>query len=314
MSEPVWVNFPVSATNVAQFNGAVRCDAFYSNDDQDRHVLVATSSDLWEVFYSYRGIATAELQSLQLAPQDIAGFYSPNDKSRHALTADPRGLITEITFHPVVPALENEYGTVLRMSAFYNTDTHFCHAMLLQPNSFVYDLSWNINKIGPVPFSPFLLGHFAVTLVAGDVAGFYTPDDKTKHAILAGADGTLAELYWSTDFDEKGATGEDITYQVPDLGKTILGKVPGGIDAVAAFYVEGAQYTRRVVAAGPQGVFEFAYDPSIASVRAAKLLVPSSEVLDIGGFYSPDDNVCHAILLLKGDGRTQIVQEVYYPA
>jgi hypothetical protein len=90
--------------------------------------------------------------------------------------------------------------------------------------------------------------------------------------------------------------------------------VPGGVTSVAAFYVPDSAYTRRVVAAGAQGVFEFAYDPAIAGIRAAKLLIPDSEVLDIGGFFSADDNVCHAILLLKGDGVTQIVQEVYYPA
>ncbi len=309
MLELVWVTFAVSVTNVAQFNGAVRCDAFYTNDDQDRHVLVATSSDLWEVFYSYRGIATAHLKSLDNAPNDIAGFYTPNTKSRHALLQDPGGDFFEIVYHPAGPSLEllSLYGDIpLRISSLYNPVTNYWHALLLGQDGTIHNLSWNPKFNFPNyanGASP--LGHFGPAVA--DIGAFFTSDDATKHTIVAGFDGTITEIYWSTNKDEMDQLGDHFS-------QVVLGPIPGGVNAVAAFFIPGGLYTRRVVAAGPQGVFEFAYDPAIAGVRAAKLLVPESEVLDIGGFYSPDDNVCHAILLLKGDGITQIVQEVYYPA
>jgi hypothetical protein len=310
MPELVWVNFPVSATNVAQFNGATRCDAFYTDDDQDRHVLVATSNELYEVFYSYRGIATAVLQPLDAAPNDVAGIYSPNNKSRHAFVQNHNGYFTEMAYHPVVPTMEliSLVGNIpLRLSVLYDNVMHYWHAMLLDQNGGISHACWNQKTNVPNYANwGFEIGNFGPNVVA-DIGAFFSPDGLTKHTIVAGFDGTLTEAYWNSTDAEQG-------FGFDSISLAGLGTVPGGVTSVAAFYVPGGPYTRRVVAAGPQGVFEFAYDPAIAGVRAAKLLVPDSEVLDIGGFYSPDDNVCHATILLKGDGVTQIVQEVYYPA
>jgi len=306
MSEPIWVNFPVSATNIAQFNGAVYCD-----DDKDRHVLIAVGGTVYEVFYSTKGIATALLKTFNNETiYGIAGFYSPNDKSRHAVAA--YGPIYDLIYHPA----QQPDGVIgypipyLRFSAFYNTDTHFSHAIGLGATGIVYDLCWNWKARGNIVYQ-FELGQYQAFFTIKDVASFYAPNDKTKHAILGCSDGQIAELYWSTDYDEK-LSGVLETF-VPDVGQTIVAQIPGSVIAVAAFYIKGNQYSRRVVAATSEGVFEVAYD-KVIGVRAAKLLVPGSAVIDIGGFYSPDDNMCHAILLLKGDGTTQIVQEVYYPA
>lgn len=315
MSEPIWVNFPVSATNIAQFNGAVYCDAFYTDDDKDRHVLIVVGATVYEVYYSAQGIYTALLKTFDDTINGIAGFYSPNDKSRHAVAsygALYAGAIYDLIYHPA-QQLDGviSYGfSSVRISAFNNTDTHFNHAITLEPNSTVSDLCWNWKHYSD-PIYGFDLGSYQAFFAINDVASFYTPDDKNKHAILGCSNGQIAELYWSTDYDEKLASGTDP--RVPDIGQTIVAQIPGSVIAVAAFYIKGNQYSRRVVAATSEGVFEVAYD-RVVGVRAAKLLVPESAVIDIGGFYSPDDNMCHAILLLNGDGTTQIVQEVYYPA
>ncbi|MGA2536073.1 MAG: hypothetical protein ABSF53_08670 [Terracidiphilus sp.] len=310
MSEPVWVDFPVSATNIAQFNGAAYCDAFYTDDDKDRHALIVVDATLYEVYYSAKGIYTALLKTFDDTIYGIAGFYSPNDKSRHAVAA-VYDAIYDLIYHPTQLDGVVLYAVpYLRISAFYNTDTHFSHAITLGATGIVYDLCWNWKTDGNIA-NLFELGQYQAFFTINDVASFYAPDDKTKHAILGCSDGKIAELYWSTDYDEK--LSGVLENFVPDVGQTIVAQIPGSVIAVAAFYIKGNQYSRRVVAATSEGVFEVAYDKAVG-VRAAKLLVPESAVIDIGGFYSPDDNMCHAILLLKGDGTTQIVQEVYYPA
>ncbi|MGA2558042.1 MAG: hypothetical protein ABSF17_00065 [Terracidiphilus sp.] len=318
MSGPVWVNFPVSATNIAQFNGAVYCDAFYTDDDKDRHALITVGRTIYEVFYSAKGIGTALLKTFHDdTTVGIAGFYSPNDKSRHAVSSSQglpgNGAIYDLTYHPAQPN-DGVIGYPIsngRVSAFYNPKSHNNHAIYLQANNTVSEVGWNWKNYSD-PIHEFDLGSYPAFSAINEVAGFYTSDDKAKHAIVGCADGSIVELYWFTDYDDK-LSNLIVDNRVPDIGQTIVAQIPGSVIAVAAFYVKGNQYSRRVVAATDQGVFEVAYDPAIG-VRAAKLLVPDSAVLDIGGFYSPDDNQCHAILLLDGDGTTQIVQEVYYPA
>jgi hypothetical protein len=122
---------------------------------------------------------------------------------------------------------------------------------------------------------------------------------------VAGLDGTLYENYWFTTDDEKG-NNASVDAQV---GHATIGVVPGGSTNVAAFYHPDKPLKRRIIASGPMGVYEFAYDPKLG-VRAAQL-TDDTDVVSIGGFYSTDDKVSHAILL-HDDGRMKTVEEVYY--
>jgi hypothetical protein len=135
LSEPDWINIPVSGVDLRSFDRAIRIDGFYSENDQFRHVLVATPTQVFEVFYSTLGQGTALLTGLDLPPTDIAGLYSANNKSRHAfiqvgLTAElTDGYFYEITYDPVVPSMEGFQpfidGVPQRISALYNSVTTF---------------------------------------------------------------------------------------------------------------------------------------------------------------------------------------------
>ena len=153
MPEPTWVSFPVSAVNVATFQGAYRCDAFYSDDDKNRRVLVLAGKSVYEAFYSTEGIATTLLKQLEDISDliDVAGFYSPTDKSRHAVIslADLSGQaqVLEFVSHPAQLGVVGQGMLALRMSAFYNPDSHFSHAITLGTNT-IYDFVWNLKKDG----------------------------------------------------------------------------------------------------------------------------------------------------------------------
>ena len=319
MPEPTWVSFPVSAVNIATFQGAYRCDAFYSNDDKYRRVLVVAGRSVYEASYSTKGIGTALLKQFEVSDLiDIAGFYSPTNKSRHAVIslADLSGeaQMIELVSHPTqsgVVSQPSQEMLALRISAFYNLDTHFSHAITLGTNT-IYDFVWDLKNKGNNQ-QLFEVRSFPTLPTIADVAGFYTEDDRAKHAIFGCFDGTLVELYWFTDDEEKQVSAGGVLPTVPNVGEVVLAQLPGRVIAVAAFYIRGNRYSRRVVASTEEGVFEVAYDPHVG-VRAAKLLVPEGTVLDVGGFYSEDDKMCHAILLLVDQNNQRIVQEVYYPA
>jgi hypothetical protein len=323
LSEPNWINIPVSGVDLRSFDGALRIDGFYSDNDYFRHVLVATHTQVFEFFYSTLGQGTALLTGLDVPPTDIAGLYSANNKSRHAfiqvgLTAElTDGFFYEITYDPVVPSMEAFQpffdGVPQRISALYNSVTHIWHVVQLYGASSVCEVIWNkkLNTPGHVNWRIpiFLPGSERVL----DVAAFFTPDDNNKHAIILRGDGSLIEAYWSTNIDETLSSPDDkiVSFSDYEVSSTLIGTVPGGATAVAAFYVEGLEYSRRIVAAGPQGVFEFAYDPAIPVVRAAQLAT-FTDVIDIAGFFSTDDKACHALVLRGGNGTTPIIRELYY--
>ena len=89
----------VSATNLISMPKATRCDAFYSADDHDHHVIVgATDGTLSEVFYRPdTNVARTPLVRID-GLIDLAAFYTDDDKNRHVLTIDRSGNVKEIYY------------------------------------------------------------------------------------------------------------------------------------------------------------------------------------------------------------------------
>jgi hypothetical protein len=152
LSEPNWINIPVSGVDLRSFDGAIRIDGFYSDNDHFRHGVVATPTQVFEVFYSTLGQGTALLTGLDLPPTDIAGLYSANNKSRHAfiqveLTAEPtdgyflrNNLRSSCPVNGGVPAIFD--GVPQRISALYNSVTHIWHVVQLYGASSVCEVIW----------------------------------------------------------------------------------------------------------------------------------------------------------------------------
>src|SRR5262249_25084453 len=121
---------------------------------------------------------------------------------------------------------------------------------------------------------------------------FYSPDDHYRHAIVATADGDVTELFYHP------STG---------TGRALLGNFPG-VTHVSAFYADDdPQFRRRVLVADGAGRIHDIRFGAPGEV-AIDLRTVASNVVDVGGFFSSDDNYRHAIVA-AGDGS---VRELFY--
>jgi hypothetical protein len=307
MAGPTWVNIPISRVNLTTLQGALRCDAFYAPYDKTRHVVVGTKTDIYEVHYSNDIVGAPILNTVPSPPVDVAGTYgkTKNALINYALFGD--GSLTQIIVTEGAPKTVPSVAIHLRISTFFNLSTNVQHMVTLGNQGSVKGFTWDpANAMESFQIDNGVhLGTYGIGAIA-DVAGLYSSDDKAKHAIVAGFDGTLYEDYWFTTDDEKGNNKAADAL----ISHATVGVVPGGATNVAAFYNPDKPLKRRILASGPKGVYEFAYDPKLG-VRAAQL-TGDTDVVSIGGFYSTDDKVSHAILLHDKVDGTQTVEEVYY--
>jgi len=88
---------------LANIPGAIRVSAFYAPDDllfSRRGVVVTSDGAILEIKYGPDGeIITTELPSLGGAIE-VAGFYSSDDRYRHAIVAASDGSVQGIFYKP----------------------------------------------------------------------------------------------------------------------------------------------------------------------------------------------------------------------
>jgi hypothetical protein len=123
----------VSATDLITMQNAVRCDAFYSPDDKDRHVIVgASDGTISEIFYR-PDINVAHTPLIQVEGLvDLAALYTDDDKNRHVLTLDGAGNIKEV-YCSTAGISEVQLANIpngTRISGFYSEDDHMRHAIV----------------------------------------------------------------------------------------------------------------------------------------------------------------------------------------
>jgi hypothetical protein len=91
------------------------------------------------------------------------------------------------------------------------------------------------------------------------------------------------------------------------IGNALLINIPG-TTRIGGFYDPGAKfYNRRIqVLTADNNIYELRYHATNGLIK--NILNNSSDAIDIGGFFSTDDNMAHCIITMKsGD-----IKELFY--
>jgi Papain family cysteine protease len=276
----------LSATNLISIGNAICCDAFYSADDKDRHVIVATSTgDISEVYYRHAPVSKTHLLQVN-GLIDLAAFYTDDDKTRHVLTLDNSGKVTEI-YYSTAGISQTPIATIpnaVKISGFYSPNDHRRHALIATTDGKIIEVAYG----GAAPGQK-IIATLGATIT--DICAFYTADDQYSHAIVATVDGNITEVFYSS----AKAGGTSVIANVADP-KTIAG-----------FYSGNQYFSRRVqVQTGNNDVVEIRFDTDDTPIIHP--LYDGAPIADIGGFISADDGFSHCIVLQT---NAEIV-EMYY--
>jgi hypothetical protein len=254
------------------------CDGFYSDDDGRRHVITGTTSgDIIETFFHPKA-GSGQVKLLNVAGlRDVVSFYTSDDSYRHVIALDQAGVVSEIYFSPkfgISATVLATIGGANKVCGFYSPDDDFRHAIVGAASGDIFEIFFGKGK-GQAKL--------ATVMDLMDIAGFYSPDDDFRHVIAASLDGTITEIYYHP---KKG------------LHSAVLATIPG-VRRIGAFYAPKSEfYSRRVLVmyedAGTRKVCELRY--SSASRILRNELVDAAGAVDLGGFFSDDDQMSHCVL------------------
>ncbi len=280
---------PKGLAQLRSIPGLIRCDAFFTPDDSNRHAIVAANNgDIHEIYFNPQtGIFDTILANIAGAI-DVGAFYSPDDKMRHVIVAAADGGIYEIYFRPDIGINVTRIGSIsqaIAVAGFYSPDDGNRHAIVAARNGDIHEIYFNPQT-----------GIFDTILanIAGaiDVGAFYSPDDQMRHAVVGQADGTITEVYFN-----------------PRIGisQAVIGRVPGLAQLTAYYAANDNFFNRRVQVLTSGGrVHEVRFHPDFGIMRT--VLFNTGGLSDLGGFFSNDDGIRHAILAApNGD-----VQELFF--
>jgi len=218
--------------------------AFYSDDDQFRHVIAALDDgQVWEVFYNpASGQGQTALATLA-GVVAVSGFFSPDDGYRHAIVATADGNVTEIFYNPQSGQgqvlLANLPG-VIDVASFFSPDDGYRHAIVATADG-------NVTEIFYDPQSG--QGQVALGNIPGAtrVGAFFAPDDPlfSRRVVVASRDGTIRQIKY-------GPAGGIVITQIAN--------VSGAID-LGGFFSSDDGNRHAIVAASDGGVQEIFYKP-----------------------------------------------------
>jgi hypothetical protein len=266
-------------------------DGFYSDDDHMRHAIAGTlDGQIFEVFFSPKTGHGKALLGMRNGLVDLGAFYTDDDKFRHVVLADKSGAIAEIFYSQISGINTVELGNVpnaIRVCGFFTPDDNYRHAIVATSEGEIVEIFYGRqgkgqSKIGTVQ-------------EVADICCFYSPDDKYRHVIVGSSDGNITEFFYHP---KKGS------------GQTVLTNVPN-LKRLGGFYAPNHNsYNRRVLVLS-QGqklldLSEIRYSPADGAITNP--LLQGADVADLGGFYSADDKMAHAILAL----RSSDIEELFY--
>jgi hypothetical protein len=282
---------PKGLAGLGNVANLISCDGFFSADDNFRHAVVATGDgNINEFPYSPVVGQPQGMSTFLNGVIDIGGFTSDDDRFRHIVALDFQNNVWDIAWgnnnQPIARILVN-IPNAIRVAGFYTADDQFRHAIVGTSDGNVIEVYYaGIANANP---QTALLGSF--TNLA-DVGGFFSPDDGYRHAMVGTADGTITEIFYNPDF----GIFQTPVATVPDLAR------------VSGYHADGDQfYNRRVQVLTNEGrVHEVRYHPDFGIMRV--VLYNPGLLVDLGGFYTGDDDYRHAIFATP-DGD---VQELFF--
>jgi hypothetical protein len=297
---------------------------------QDRVVGQVTRNVIDRLGGNPKGLATLASMADVIA---CDGFYTPDDKFRHAIGGVGDGSITEIFFssqqgqgQTVVANVSN----LLDLAGFWTEDDNYRHAIAADVNGAIWEVFFHPStdigqtQIGTIP-------------LAIRVSAFYSNDDSYRHAIVATAAGDVSEVYYHPAYgtsvaalghfaglvdvgafyspddqrrhvvvaQDNGTITEIYYHPSVGIANAVLGTVPGVRRVAAYFAADDAFFNRRAVVSTDQSLVEFRYHPKFGIQRAQLI---HSGFLDVGAFFTSDDGFRHVIVA----SQLGNVQELFF--
>jgi hypothetical protein len=281
---------PKGLAELGNLSNVIACDGFFSADNV-RHAVVATGDGVIREFPFSPTLGQAQGVSAFLnGVLDLGAFASDDDGFRHVVAIDSQGNVWDITWdtdnQPLSQILAN-IPNAIRVAGFYSADDQLRHAIVGTSDGNVIEVSFGSPGNTNPQTAP--LGSFDGLV---DVGGFFSPDDGYRHAIVGAVGGTITEIFYHPDF----GIFQSVIATIPDLGR------------VSSYYADRDQFfNRRVQALTNAGrVHEVRFHPDFGVISVV-LFNPGS-LVDLGGFYSGEDDDRHAIFATVDGG----VQELFF--
>ncbi len=224
----------------------------------------------------------------------VAGYFTPQDRNRHAIAVTGNGGIHEIYYNPKAGVSADEigcFGHIVAIAGFVSSDDGYQHTIVATADGNVTEVFFD-PRIG-VHISQPALGNFRG--ITG-IAAFYSDDDHYRHVIVSTSDGAVTEIFYNS------AIGVHIS--APALAHF------KGITGIAAFYSADDKNRHVIVSTSDGNITEIFYNASIGVHISAPALARFNGVTGIAAFYTPDDKTRH-VIVATSDGR---VTEVFYNA
>ena len=275
----------------------------------------------------------------------VAAYYSINDDTQHIVVATNDGVLHEIHWNshvgPSTPLKLAQFNGLVCFSGFFTPDDDHQHVIVATNNSNVHEIYFT-RPDQPGVRSPL----YHLKSIIGPhigMAGFYTPDDQLRNAVIVDKDGELHQVFFSgtqspdaedfpTQFDLKDIGGLAGFYSTDDNLRHIIVVLKDGqvydvnfrsrqktassdfltqFDAtlvnVAAFYTpEGLHH---VIALTDKGdIYDYPHNPSTTLTLDRVQLANFKNIVDMAAYYSVNDNNCH-VIVATSDGN---LHEIYY--
>jgi hypothetical protein len=220
----------------------------------------------------------------------LGAFYSPNDKTRHALVSTTEGKVFEIFYNTKGKGQSYLacFDSITAADAFFTTDDNTSHVIVATPDGSVNEIYYDQSGVF---FSAPPLATFASIRA---ISGFFTSDDNNRHVIVATADGNITEIFYSSK------TGSHVSS--PPLAKF------ANIVAISGFFTPDDNFRHVIVATADGNVTEVYYDSKTGSHISQPPLANMANIVDIAAFYTPDDHNRH-VIVATADGK---ITEIFY--
>jgi hypothetical protein len=282
---------PKGIADLARFESIVACDGFFSDDFELRHAVVATrNGEITEVFF---GPHQGQGQTVLITEPgliDLAAFYSSDDHSRHVVTLSKNGDLVEVFYSPEKRIERIPLANIPRanrVAAFFTPDDSFRHAIVATDSGEVLDVFFNPKSDqGQVS-----LGRFPGLV---DIGAFVSRDDSYRCVLVGTDDGNITEV----SFQPGRGVDQVLIGNVAGVAK-VSAYYAAGVAKVSAYYAAGDHFFKRRVQVMTKAgrIHEIRYHPKFGVMRA--VLINLSDLIDLGGFYSSDDEFRHSVIATK---------------
>lgn len=238
----------------------------------------------------------------------IAGYCTDQDRLPYVMAADHNGNVYQVTwdpgelFTPGYPPVEFKllwhFDNLVTFAGFYTPDDQNHHAII--GTQVVDPAHHTVNKLHELWFKPGGTIHpteldphppFTSFVPKKGMAGFYSPGDDFRHAVIVDEMGNPVDFTWKGHY--------------PTIGNTIT--IPPTIDQVASISgflsTDLNPNTRHIIVAlkDTGQIYDIAYPYGDHVVQNSVITSFNEPVQNVTAFFSSDTNYRHIVVLTKAN-------------